>query len=148
MKKTAIALLATWLAQAAWAQSAPKQTVFSCSTQTGKQLALTHANRHYTYSFGLPDKPDLVFRNSARQVEQHDKTYQKNFEGQLSIALQNGNHTYVIDGKDMNNNVLKPAYGVQVLKNGRMLTDIPCHRRSKAHVDLQGVFIPPVFDIS
>ncbi len=101
MKKTAIALLATWLAQAAWAQSAPEQTVFSCFTQTGKQLALTHANRHYTYSFGLPDKPDLVFSNSARQVEQHDKTYQKNFEGQLSIALQNGNHTYVIDGKDI-----------------------------------------------
>ncbi len=48
MKKTAIALLATWLAQAAWAQSAPKQTVFSCFTQTGKQLALPHANRHYT----------------------------------------------------------------------------------------------------
>ena len=48
----------------------------------------------------------------------------------------------------MNGNVLKPAYAVQVLKNGRVLADIPCHRKSKAQVDLQGVFIPPVFDIS
>ncbi|MGX2950988.1 hypothetical protein [Ursidibacter arcticus] len=49
--------------------------VFSCFAKNGKQIAILESNGYYEYSFGKPGKPELVFKNSIKEVEKRSEKW-------------------------------------------------------------------------
>ena len=67
MKILLFIVLSSFACASAYAKS-PIKTIFSCTTTNGKQLTVQRQGADYIYSFGRKGRPELVFRNSKRQV--------------------------------------------------------------------------------
>ena len=67
MKILLFIVLSSFACASAYAKS-PIKTIFSCTTTNGKQLTVQRQGADYVYSFGRKGRPELVFRNSKRQV--------------------------------------------------------------------------------
>ena len=67
MKTLLFIVLSSFACASAYAKP-PVKTLFSCTTTNGKQLTVQRQGADYIYSFGRKGRPELVFRNSKRQV--------------------------------------------------------------------------------
>ena len=67
MKTLLFVVLSSFACASAYAKP-PVKTLFSCTTTNGKQLTVQRQGADYVYSFGRKGHPELVFRNSKRQV--------------------------------------------------------------------------------
>ncbi|WP_156503554.1 MULTISPECIES: hypothetical protein [Eikenella] len=67
MKILLLIVLSSLVCSSAYAR-APVKTIFSCTTTNGKQLTVQRQGADYVYSFGRKGRPELVFRNSKRNV--------------------------------------------------------------------------------
>ena len=75
MKTLLFVVLSSFACASAYAKP-PVKTLFSCTTN-GKQLTMQRQGADYVYSFGRKGRPELVFRNSKRQVVSQSYTSAK-----------------------------------------------------------------------
>ena len=73
MKTLLFIVLSSFACASAYAKL-PVKTIFSCTTTNGKQLTVQRQGADYIYSFGRKGSPELVFRNSKRQVVSQSST--------------------------------------------------------------------------
>lgn len=121
MKKFLFSLLAIACSQAALAE-----TVFSCKVKSGKVAKLEKVGSSYQYSFGKANKPEIVVKNSAKQVLSNRLTgnVMYAYSEDVSAAIVNGQHTYLLHSYFSGRN--GGSANVVVLKNGKRLAKLSC----------------------
>lgn len=128
MKKLLLSLLI--LVTVAPSVFAKDIVIFSCFTNKGKQIAIVESNGYYEYSFGVPGKPELFFKNPVKAVE--DRSEKWNGVGAWyweEYNLKNGEYYYLVQ-KSVNrmSEEHEMSGGVIVYKGNKELTQMPCER--------------------
>lgn len=79
------------------ATTAHSKIVFSCTTSQGKQLQVSEQAGKFRYSFGYPNRPELVFEN--HRAEAIARSPRWNGVGRAiwsNLVLQNGQYFYTV----------------------------------------------------
>ncbi len=120
------------------------KVIFSCTTTEGKLLEITRHGTEYQYLFGSRSKPELVFRNSRRQVlAQSEKWAGIGRISWAGMTLKNYSYYYFVhyafDLKNGTDSSTDPGGGVIVskdkeiglfyLKESNSLASIRCSKR-------------------
>jgi hypothetical protein len=125
MKKIIIAALAIFATQ-----NVSANIVFSCFTKNDKLIAIREVGNKYEYSFGKPGKPELVFRNTIKEVE--DRSEHWNGVGWTyweQYNMKNGQYIYsILKTVDRNPDDPYPKGELTVTRNGKLVTTILCAR--------------------
>ncbi len=117
--------------------SAAPKTVFSCVTETGRQVSVIDNNGTYRYTFGKPGrKPELVFTNSKKQIAAQTppgKSYGRTQWSQM--VLKNGRYYYrFFVGADLVE--ARSWAGLEVRKVGfREIRNEVCSKKHPVQVD-------------
>lgn len=90
-------LLLMILLMGSTATFAQGRTVFLCTSASGKQIVVSQIGNSYQYQFGRPGRPELVFRNSVREVDSRyeDRTGQGSYNSS-GLMLKNGSYYYYV----------------------------------------------------
>lgn len=127
MKKLLISLIALAVSQTALSVD---NTVFSCFSTTGKHLAITRNGNFYEYSFGKAGKPELVFKNTRKEVFDRSPLFQ--FKGEyksVEMVMKNGKYHYTVYVV-MNDSIDIVSSGVTVYDpNGKDIADVQCSKQ-------------------
>ncbi|MDH1263846.1 hypothetical protein [Pseudomonas sp. GD03944] len=110
------------------AQSSELQNpIFSCTTETKKNIAIYKNGTTFTYSFGQSNQlPELTLTKSISNVKISINDLSGN-ELSNSISFPNGTYTYIV--KSTINRVQDtqtPKHGVLIKKNSKYLSYIAC----------------------
>lgn len=108
-------------------------TVFSCKTSNAKQVDICSAGKNISYSFGKPNKPELVFSIPK------SKAYKYVWDGMTTseineVYIPRGNTTYVAYQVNHRNNG-NGGYGLKVLINQKEVANIKCASGIKDNID-------------
>lgn len=130
----------------AWAACpSGSETLFFCNTQKGnKQLEVCDAGKTISYSFGKKgQKPELAIAVPRAKAS----TWQWQGIGRwmsYSVNIPNGAYNYnVFWGVDRLTEEHKVEAGVNVEKNGKLLTTLYCQEKGLIN-NLEGVDLKPV----
>ena len=123
MKILLFIVLSSFACASAYAKS-PIKTIFSCTTTNGKQLTVQRQGADYVYSFGRKGRPELVFRNSKRQVVSQSYTSAKPSEFGIGglwreINMINQGYQYNIFFRMSQNKEHTVTQGVEITKLSR-----------------------------
>ncbi len=130
MKRThlSVALAMVFASNAAFAAcTGGSETLFRCTTKSGKQIEVCDAGKTINYSFGKPGKKPELALNAVRDDV---TTWQWNGVGRYmsyTVNIPNGEHMYrVFWGVDRLTDEHAEEAGVHVEKNGDLLTTVDC----------------------
>lgn len=102
-------------------------SVFSCTTETEKNVEVLKGKNTFTYSFGRRNQaPELRLTRAEGDVRVLINDVSGN-ELTSSISFSNGNYTYIV--KSTANRVQEtqdPRYGVLIKKNSNYFSYIAC----------------------
>ena len=123
MKTLLFIVLSSFACASAYAKL-PVKTIYSCTTINGKQLTVQRQGADYVYSFGHKGRPELVFRNSKRQVVSQSYTSAKPSEFGIGglwreINLINRGYQYNIFFRMSQNKEHTVTQGVEITKLSR-----------------------------
>lgn len=124
MKKSFILALALGLGLS---QTAFAQTVFSCTTETGKVATLKKEGGNYVYTFGKPNKTEITVKNPAKQVLSNlltGKTIHPHATNTV-VTLTQGKNAYILRHYFSGAEYPEEAY-VYVFKGHQKLASITC----------------------
>ena len=124
MKTLLFVVLSSFACASAYAKP-PVKTLFSCTTTNGKQLTVQRQGADYIYSFGRKGRPELVFRNSKRQVVSQSYTSEmpaaQGTSGMWSIMnMIHRGYEYSIFFRVANDEEHTIKRGVEITKMSRM----------------------------
>ncbi|AOA58330.1 hypothetical protein [Acinetobacter larvae] len=116
---------------------AASNVVFLCDVKGGKQVKITKIGDYYQYSFGKPNNPELVFRNSKAQViKQSPRWDGMGSHMWAGMLFKNGAYEYhVTDSIDRMNEEHAVHSGVTVSKGDTYLTYVQCVNEAQAKWD-------------
>ena len=118
MKKTLLIVVAVLITSAAYAKT-PLKIIHSCTTTTGKQLAVYRQGNDYIYSFGRKGrKPELTFRNPKKDVLTRSGNSTKNGTAGMwgEMSMENKGYEYNVFWRVNQDRVHTLSYGVEVSK--------------------------------
>lgn len=108
--------------------NAGSDIVFSCSVKGGKKVEITKLDSGYQYSFGIQDKPELVFRNSKAEVINQSPKW--NGQGRYlwtGMLMKNKGYSYHITSyMDRATEEHKTGADVSVSSGDKHLSSIAC----------------------
>ncbi|MGE8495992.1 MAG: hypothetical protein ACN6O6_00675 [Pseudomonas sp.] len=115
------------------AQSSELQNpIFSCTTETKKNIAVYKNKTTFTYSFGRSNQlPELTLTKAIKDVKISINDLSGS-ELSNSISFPNGIYTYIV--KSTTNRVEEtqtPKHGVLIKKNSKYLSYIACSSGSE-----------------
>lgn len=120
---------------------AADHVIFSCTNKQGKKVVVQSVGNKIQYSFGKPDKPELVFSNTRKQVISQTKANPTPNVRTQWIVLKNGQYSYWprthFTQLDEKGDVESEA-GVWVFKGDKNISEIICDERkhdSYVHLD-------------
>ena len=124
MKTLLFIMLSSFACASAYAKP-PVKTLFSCTTTNGKQLTVQRQGADYVYSFGRKGRPELVFRNSKRQVVSQSYTSAKPSEFGIGglwreINMINRGYQYNVFFRMSQNKEHTVTQGVEITKLSRI----------------------------
>ena len=113
---------------ASLAANAASDVVFSCKVKGGKQIKITKVGVDYQYSFGLPNDPELIFRNTKKQVVKQSPVW--NGQGShiwTGMLMVNGKYNYhVIKSTDRRTEEHEASAEVVVSRGEKYLSSTLC----------------------
>ena len=118
MKKTLFIVVAVLITSAAYAKT-PLKIIHSCTTTTGKQLAIYRQGNDYIYSFGRKGrKPELTFRNLKKDVLARSGNSTKNGTSGMwgEMLMENKGYEYNVFWRVNQDRSHTLSYGVEVSK--------------------------------
>ena len=123
MKTLLFIMLSSFACASAYAKP-PVKTIYSCTTTNGKQLTVQRQGADYIYSFGRKGRPELVFRNSKRQVVSQSYTSAKPSEFGIGglwreINMINRGYQYNVFFRMSQNKEHTVTQGVEITKLNR-----------------------------
>lgn len=108
------------------AQVVSAQTIFSCTTKSGKIATLDREGNNYVYAYGKPHKTEITLKNSVNQVLSNKFTgvVRYAYAANTYVALTNGQYTYVLRSFFSTKNGEEAS--LYVLKNNKKIANITC----------------------
>jgi len=112
--------------QVAYAKS---DVIFSCETQSGKEVIFRDLGRSVSYQYGFPGKPDIQFSEPKASATKFCKIM--GMGGDIfthSINLMHGQYGYIVDytGTAKNFRVYRESWHLTVSYRGNNLSHIEC----------------------
>lgn len=96
-----------WIGLGAVAAQAD-DTLFSCTTTTGKEVRISRVAKGYQYQFGTRNHPELRFTTSTGEAEVSTCSASNGDGAQASISLPNGDYLYTATANEVRSS--HPAY--------------------------------------
>lgn len=114
------------------ATAAQAETIFHCTTKSGKQVQLDHSgNDMLTYRFGRNlGAPEITLRSPVHRA----KGGSRNHHGASieMVGLSNGSYTYYVQNSYTENG---RRQGISVYKGNREISFIPCRGNARSNLD-------------
>ncbi len=143
MKKISLLLALCCASPALYATcNSVKNTIFQCTTHNHKVIQLCDHNKNIQYSFGKAKQPPelsiAVNRSQTRTWQWHGFGRSETY----SVTVPNGKTLYRVFSS-FDKIEQKHYAGVEVEKNGQLLTTVYCNENKAMINQLMGVDLPP-----